>query len=172
MEHQKKGIKGLQPDFKKKKVTGHKAGGGLVLSNSMDSNTKPKEIKYVLPFLWLLHIMSHFRDLNVVGVQHQINCVHSHEHNFFNGLNMYLMSTQSPILYYTDTISIYYLSHSLNCKVNPFFINPMGLTVFYVGVCSCSTPLWFSTISCLWKMGLMRRMHFNSWDELQQAATM
>ena len=92
---EKKDKPGLHPDYTKKKFDTHQS--GMFFNDAMLSqSTKPKEVADVFPFIWLLNMMSHYRDLLVSGKRQQINFVFAHTKNNFCALHMYFLGTDGP----------------------------------------------------------------------------
>jgi hypothetical protein len=66
-QHAKEETEGLNINFLKDKKNPEKA--GLFYNDPVVlQNTKPDTIEKVLPFLWLLNMMSHYRDMDMVDI--------------------------------------------------------------------------------------------------------
>jgi hypothetical protein len=88
-------VKGLHTDYTKKRKTEIQA--GILFNDSLLSIvTKPSEVEKVFPFLWLLNMMSHYRDLNLNGRRHEINFVEKFKEDSHSGLHMFLMGVHGP----------------------------------------------------------------------------
>jgi hypothetical protein len=57
----------LYRDYKRRRLLDHKA-GSFYNESMASSATKPDDIEKVLPFVWLLNMRSHYRDLNKAGL--------------------------------------------------------------------------------------------------------
>jgi len=85
----------LHADFTKKKFEQHQS--GLLYNDGLHCRaTKPDDISPVLPFIWLLNMMSHYRDLLVTGEQQKINFVLAHKKDNHCALHMYFLGTHGP----------------------------------------------------------------------------
>ena len=92
--HQGKGTEGLYGDFKFEKIFDYKS--GIMYRNSFDDATKPKGIQEVQPFLWLLNMMSHFRDIEMIGRRREINFVRMHALTPHYTYHLFLIGCDGP----------------------------------------------------------------------------
>ena len=88
-------VKGLHTDYTKKRKTEIQA--GFLFNDSLQAiATKPSTVEKVFPFLWLLNMMSHYRDLNLNGRRHEINFGEKFKKDSHSGLHMFLMGVEGP----------------------------------------------------------------------------
>jgi hypothetical protein len=94
MALRKRNATGLHSEFKNKRVLDYRA--GIFHSDSQNTSFKPPYFRWIRPFLWMLNMMSHYRDLNVSGNRDKINFVKMHHDEHSTGLHMYLMGMDGP----------------------------------------------------------------------------
>ena len=94
MALRKRNVEGLHSEFTNKKILDHRA--GILHSDSLNSKKGPPEFKHVRPFLWLLNMISHYRDLKVSDNRENINFVKMHQEETLSGLHMYMVGMDGP----------------------------------------------------------------------------
>jgi hypothetical protein len=84
----------LHGDFTKNKNLEHK--DGIIYNDSLGPQEKVTNNKEIIAFLWLLNMMSHYRDMRLSGKSSVINYVWMHEHLHDTGYHMFLMGMDGP----------------------------------------------------------------------------
>jgi hypothetical protein len=129
----KKMTPGLHPDYSKKRFELHQT--GLFFNDALKCrSTKPEDVSVVFPFIWLLNMMSHYRDLLVSSQRPLINFVQAHTKDDYNALHMYFLGTHGPFgnLFYDNLSTLPF--KFLDRPAKSIAFQPNG---YDCGICWC-----------------------------------